>query len=227
MSKYSYSRFLDDCEALIKLSKHQNNKGGECFGQWQRREGLQKHLPGNCFLVSSDNVRLLDHYVEASPAENAAGTPDEEFNVVDEAALSFSPPEKYAFHFRFHIVFHTLYQSPVLYFSVSRENGQEITTKELLQTISMRCKAIKQFVSIGEHPVLHSLYYFVHPCETLETMRLLLDSDAQSPNFLLSWLTIMQPITGFNATKWYAEEPRSRSSVKETENSVSYQQKIE
>lgn len=24
-------------------------------------------------------MRLLDHYVEASPAENAAGTPDEEF----------------------------------------------------------------------------------------------------------------------------------------------------
>lgn len=53
MSKYSYSRFLDDCEALIKLSKHQNNKGGECFGQWQRREGLQK--------VSFDQFRNSAH----------------------------------------------------------------------------------------------------------------------------------------------------------------------
>nr|CCA22817.1 conserved hypothetical protein [Albugo laibachii Nc14] len=222
MEKYSYSSYLKDCKALMKLSKCRRNDGGKYFGQWQLREGLRKHLPGNTFLVSSDNVRYVEHRNETSSPFDGEETV-EEASFADQATLHFSASEKHACYFEFHIVYHTLYQSPVLYFGTSRADGQELSTQEILQVISPSCKDIKQFISIGDHPILESFYHFVHPCETLETMRLLLESDTDfskgisDQNYLLSWLTLMQPVTGICALEWFAEELESNLSLPDTE----------
>uniref|UniRef100_K3XAD0 Ubiquitin-like-conjugating enzyme ATG10 n=1 Tax=Globisporangium ultimum (strain ATCC 200006 / CBS 805.95 / DAOM BR144) TaxID=431595 RepID=K3XAD0_GLOUD len=108
----------------------------------------------------------------------------------------------------FHIVYHVIYQTPVLYFRVTRLDGTPVRISAQIGGLRLPgSKADSTFVSVEEHPVLGTPFWFLHPCETSAAMELLLHqqcpasetaSDPPYPKYLLAWLSLVQPLTRIN-----------------------------
>uniref|UniRef100_M4B3U6 Ubiquitin-like-conjugating enzyme ATG10 n=1 Tax=Hyaloperonospora arabidopsidis (strain Emoy2) TaxID=559515 RepID=M4B3U6_HYAAE len=113
-----------------------------------------------------------------------------------------------------HIVYHTIYQTPVLYFRVFAVDGAPLCASVITRDVEFsgsNCRST--FVAMEEHPVLGKPFSFLHPCETAVAMQLLLaqvNSDSVSttwsavdvPLYLASWLSLVQPfITRLMATE--------------------------
>lgn len=109
----------------------------------------------------------------------------------------------------FHIVYHTIYQTPVLYFRASRLDGSPVRVDEHVSRLQLPgSKATSTFVSMEEHPVLGTPFWFLHPCETTAAMELLLKQRSdkstadplqqQQAPYLLAWLSLVAPVTQIN-----------------------------
>lgn len=107
----------------------------------------------------------------------------------------------------FHIVYHVIYQTPVLYFRATRVDGTPVRYEpsDALHLAGMSSSASGRrtaVVSMEEHPVLGTPFSFLHPCETSTAMDLLLSEATQqqqtqekAPVYLLAWLSLVQPLT--------------------------------
>lgn len=114
----------------------------------------------------------------------------------------------------FHIVFHTVYQTPVLYFRAARLDGSPFPVACHVSTLQLPGSRLgaSTVASMEEHSVLGTPFWFLHPCETAAAMELLMQQQQQAPNliertpsskdseagpaYLLSWLSLVVPLTG-------------------------------
>ncbi|KAG2521811.1 hypothetical protein JM18_003847 [Phytophthora kernoviae] len=116
----------------------------------------------------------------------------------------------------FHIVYHTIYQTPVLYFRVAAIDGTPLPANIVTRGIQFPGSSNHStFVAMEEHPVLGKPFSFLHPCETAGAMQLLQaevqctpKAEAQLavevPHYLASWLSLVQPLTGISPVEYYA-----------------------
>lgn len=108
----------------------------------------------------------------------------------------------------FHIVYHVIFQTPVLYFRATRVDGTPVRydPSDALHLAGMSTSASGRrtaVVSMEEHPVLGTPFSFLHPCETSAAMDLLVGEPTQkqqqpqkkAPVYLLAWLSLVQPLT--------------------------------
>lgn len=101
----------------------------------------------------------------------------------------------------FHIVYHVIYQTPVLYFRVVKLDGSPFRVDAHVGGLHLPgSKSESTVVSMEEHPVLGTPFWFLHPCETSSAMQLLMQQsetcgDIDQPSFLLAWLSLVAPLT--------------------------------
>jgi len=100
---------------------------------------------------------------------------------------------------KYHIVYNEVFQVPTLYFNIYDGNNQLLQPDQVVQVF----KLIGQergfipksdefnpytFITQGEHPVLQTIYYYIHPCETKSLMQ----SIGSNPkNYVYSWLSFI------------------------------------
>ncbi|KAF1790345.1 Autophagy-related protein 3 [Phytophthora cactorum] len=172
-----------------------------------------KHLDGNSYLVSTGNVR---QYRSDAGADSVTTTKelggdivlDEEDNWMGEneaqtTVLQSGDVETALLEF--HIVYHTILPDAVTRdVQFPGSNGRST------------------FVAMEEHPVLGKPFSFLHPCETAAAMQLLqaqlqssstaeASPDSEVPQYLTSWLSLVQPLTGISPLDYYSQEGRGTS----------------
>uniref|UniRef100_A0AAV1U0X8 Ubiquitin-like-conjugating enzyme ATG10 n=1 Tax=Peronospora matthiolae TaxID=2874970 RepID=A0AAV1U0X8_9STRA len=227
----SYETFCVEGELLRRRSRELaigQNVGFETgVATWEWRQGERPHLEGNSYLVSSENARsylsITDGKSEVSTEhfgddvkeleqliEEDICADDEEMQTTmqcqqDETAL-----------LELHIVYHTIYQTPVLYFRVFAVDGTPLRASVITGDMEFSGSSCRStFIAMEEHPVLGKPFSFLHPCETAAAMRLLLaqvNSDSvlatwspvDVPVYLASWLSLVQPVTGISPRDYYA-----------------------
>jgi ubiquitin-like-conjugating enzyme ATG10 len=86
--------------------------------------------------------------------------------------------------YEFHIVYQTIYQTPVLYFQVTSLDGLPIPFSTSSQNnhglLLPGTNQKRLLISMEMHPVIGLPFYFLHPCETSNAMELLLSSSSSS-----------------------------------------------
>ncbi|KAL7574936.1 hypothetical protein ACA910_010760 [Epithemia clementina (nom. ined.)] len=107
----------------------------------------------------------------------------------------------------FSIVYSHTFQCPILYFRVDHLNGAAETSRDMIvkslssQHHQNHVEDTWEFVSVEEHPIHKSPYFILHPCQTQERMKILMQAtgrrDANPPGFrLLSWMSMILPAVG-------------------------------
>lgn len=106
----------------------------------------------------------------------------------------------------FHIVYHVIYQTPVLYFRVAKLDGSPFRVDTHVGGLHLPgSKSESTVVSMEEHPVLGAPFWFLHPCETSSAMQLLMqqrEEDLDQPSFVLAWLSLVAPLTHINPASY-------------------------
>ncbi|KAK1946943.1 Peroxisomal membrane protein 2 [Phytophthora citrophthora] len=192
----SYDQFCVEAELLQRKSHEVASKqevGSEgSVATWQWRHGNRQHLDGDSYLVSTGNVKQY-----CSSVNNENVEMDKELGDIDELLASDEdqmtieqPQDTKTALLEFHIVYHTIYQTPVLYFQACAVDGTPLPASTILHDVQFPgSNGRTTFVAMEEHPVLGKPFSFLHPCETAEAMRLLqgqLQSteDLQVPHYL-------------------------------------------
>ncbi|EEY68749.1 uncharacterized protein PITG_19126 [Phytophthora infestans T30-4] len=191
----SYRRFCAEADLLQKRSHEIASKqqvgSGKGVATWEWKHGNRQHLDGDSYLLDGDIDELLQ-----------VGRIEQSRNV--ETAL-----------LEFHIVYHTIYQTPVLYFRVQAVDGTPVNSNIVTRDLQFPgSNGRSTFVAMEEHPVLGKPFSCLHPCETATAMQLLLaqlqarSTEASSytnvPQYLVSWLSLVQPLTEISPLDYYS-----------------------
>ncbi|CAH0522697.1 unnamed protein product [Peronospora belbahrii] len=220
----SYKRFCIEAELLQKrsheIASRQQVGDERCIATWECRYGKRQHLDGNLYLVSSGNTRLYRSTKdnESVRIDMKRGQDIDELLQIgeynwtsgDNDQTTLQPQEVETALLEFHIVYHTIYQTPVLYFRASAVDGRPLPSEDVTHDVAFPgSNGRSMLISMEEHPVLGKPFSFLHPCETAAAMQLLqaqkakTDSSTKSlsemevevPRYLLSWLSLVQPMT--------------------------------
>ena len=116
----------------------------------------------------------------------------------------------------FSVVFHEIWRVPTLYFDVNGSDGTPITREEVVRLVSdsMTEEQSWDFISQEEHPMTGSPSFFLHPCQTVAKMELLLLQEQHNLCPLLSWMSMILPSVGcsINAVVYHEAMKRMSSS---------------
>ncbi|KAG3095655.1 hypothetical protein PI125_g16197 [Phytophthora idaei] len=227
----SNERFCVEADLLQKRSHELASKQtvgcGKCVATWEWRHGNRQHLDGNSYLVSTGNVR---QYRSDAGADSVTTTKelggdidelllDEEDNWMgdNEAQTTvLQSGDVETTLLEFHIVYHTIYQTPVLYFRALAVDGTPLNANAVTRDVQFPgSNGRSTFVAMEEHPVLGKPFSFLHPCETAAAMQLLqvqlqssstaeASPDSEVPQYLTSWLSLVQPLTGISPPDYYS-----------------------
>lgn len=176
---------------------------------------LLKHLDGDSYLVSIGNVRQCCSSVanESFEVEKELGDIDELLATDEDHVMTKQPQDTQTALLEFHIVYHTIYQTPVLYFRAYAVDGTPLPASSVMHDVQFPgSNGRSTFVAMEEHPVLGKPFSFLHPCETAGAMQLLQEqhqstkdlSELQVPQYLASWLSLVQPLTGISPLEYYS-----------------------
>ncbi|KAI8379797.1 autophagocytosis associated protein [Radiomyces spectabilis] len=98
-----------------------------------------------------------------------------------------------------HIVYSTSYQVPVLYFNASFSDGAPLSLDDLYRyvipdTLANNLRnspiSIQGSISLTEHPVLGTPFWYIHPCNT-EALMQTIDYSITTENYIKVWLSFM------------------------------------
>ena len=131
-----------------------------------------------------DSLAAAGGVLSSQPEGNAGGggDDDDDDDVLaecallpeeDTATLRPAPRETSEVTCEVHVAYSVVYSEPVLLFNKYHAGGSMLSQDEIWQTILQRPgqgealpAGIRGHITQGEHPVLGSPFYFVHPCQT-------------------------------------------------------------
>ena len=111
-------------------------------------------------------------------------------------SLSYQLPVKTSIQFvniEIHIVFHTVYQVPVLYFNIYRPNGTRLTPLEGQDFLSFFPETdFGSFLTQTEHIFTQKPFLMIHPCKTHDFMQQFETGSGEGRAFkyLLTWFNV-------------------------------------
>lgn len=102
------------------------------------------------------------------------------------------------------------YEVPEFYFSVHRQDGSLVPfehfwpcmCRNLSLSASLVDSDVGSIVSEFEHPLLFRPFYKLHPCRTKDLMEV--HSDRLGDKYLISWLSTISSLIGFEFSHRYA-----------------------
>ncbi|TMW56273.1 hypothetical protein Poli38472_008921 [Pythium oligandrum] len=236
MATWSYEAFLAEGAALVTRSETQaatrKRYEEQDVAVWEWRHGKRPNLMGNAYLVSTGNARRMqqpddlhqgDAHVLMAETDEVVEDIDDLLALAEDDTQALAPLKDHneMVLFEFHIVFHVVYQTPVLYFRAANVDGSpvRIDANQYRNLHIPGGNARTALISLEEHPVLGTPFYFLHPCETSSAMGLLLDPatstaagnahasqedenassikkiEQPEPLYLLAWLSLVQVVT--------------------------------
>ncbi|KAI9895355.1 hypothetical protein PsorP6_018577 [Peronosclerospora sorghi] len=188
-------------------------------------DAMSKHLDGNSYLVSTGNVRQykLDGNANSVSLDKEMDEYIDELPLVDEdsirndheAQITLQNHEVNTVLLEFHIVYHSIYQTPVLYFQAVELDGTLVSTVTITRNVDFAgSNGRSTIVTLDQHPILGKPFLMLHPCETTAAMQLLqaqiqsdpsqkFSSEVEAPLYLTSWLSLVQPVTGISPFDYY------------------------
>ncbi|GMH43241.1 hypothetical protein BSKO_11163 [Bryopsis sp. KO-2023] len=200
-----YIEFEEGARALAECCSRLD---GSPSWEWlasSRKESLED---SGCLAVK--HVIYLDKNLEL-PQEKEEECDQQE----DEAGMKALPSGIDSHFYDFHVIYSHSYRVPVLWFRGQTPDGTPLGFTQILQDFPQLRSAVERMsgdsaaVSANEHPLLHTPWYFVHPCQTPSFMSLLLkeqrhpaDSEGKGGgerkglNFLVSWFSVVLPAFG-------------------------------
>jgi hypothetical protein len=146
--------------------------------------------------ITSDEDEQLDSELDESAVLNNNST-------VDFTEWSFS------------VVFHEVWRVPTLYFDVNGSDGTPINREEVVRLVSDDSMTEEQswdFISQEEHPMTGSPSFFLHQCQTVAKMELLLLQEQHNLCPLLSWMSMILPSVGCSINPIVYNEAMKRMS---------------
>ncbi|KAL9643509.1 hypothetical protein ABK040_010123 [Willaertia magna] len=98
-------------------------------------------------------------------------------------------------HCKYHVVYHPSFQVPSLFFNIYDENNQLLKLEQVINFCKENNILISKdqelntftFITQGEHPVLQTIYYYVHTCETKSFM----NDFGIVKNYIYTWLSFI------------------------------------
>jgi len=176
-------------------------------------QGAQKDL---LFETDSLTKALRDEMVEESEELQDPDAIEEDIDF-----KSFSRKNRVVGEWKFSIVFHDIWQVPVLYFQANFLDGTKCARSDILRALNINEDQSKEkqflengfreawdFISEEEHPITGMPSYFLHPCKTLERLNLIVNTlknpvpggafsydrnVASSEDLLIIWMTMILP----------------------------------
>lgn len=122
----------------------------------------------------------------------------------------------------FHVIFSPGYSAPCLYFLLFNLDGSTLNIDQTYKLIEWRTLQLGTMegiefggaISQGDHPILNSPYFFIHPCRTIEVLEtLFINNDTcttpyqlNKDNYLKFWIGIIgNPVGLVLDSKYYME----------------------
>eukprot|EP01080_Neovahlkampfia_damariscottae_P006340 gene6340-10347_t len=104
--------------------------------------------------------------------------------------------EEIFLEFEFHICYSQSYQVPILYFNVYTMDKKLLKHDEILEECLFDVENKFAFLTQGNHPHLSTIYYYLHPCKTIDFMNEVLEKKDKE-NYIKIWLGFFGSIIGY------------------------------
>lgn len=183
----SEEEFLTSARTFFALStgnvdiwelKKAPNKGNSCY--------LQKKTCQRVRIHREENSQELPHSKEVQEDSDTCST-------------STRMDEEEDLTFEYHVVYSPSYGVPVLYFNIYRQDGSLLSLSEVWSLVPEHYKDRLRnerwsFITQQEHPIVGRPYFYLHPCHTANLMKQVGLSEANKPNYILSWLSAVGPV---------------------------------
>jgi 2',3'-cyclic-nucleotide 2'-phosphodiesterase (5'-nucleotidase family) len=210
---FSKRDFDKDASSLVRaLSDAQNVVSGTFHGfrlcHWELRQSNDALYLSHPVVEVSTPINLLrstagedkelafeDHSIVADHSYAATCLPSRDINKCIDTQWAFS------------IVYSETYCVPVLYFHVQFCSGEPCSRHRVLEILHHQQEENAsnipedtwEFVSQEQHPFTNMPFFFLHPCQTSQRLRLLKISDgsAKKMNTLWTWMSMILPALGY------------------------------
>jgi ubiquitin-like-conjugating enzyme ATG10 len=115
---------------------------------------------------------------------------------IDEDCLNNQTNFENFLEFEYHILYSQIYQVPVLYFNVyDLKDGKLLKQDEVISECStFEVENKFCFITQGQHPILSSMFFYLHPCQTSEFMN---EKNVKKENYIVSWLSFFGSMIGY------------------------------
>jgi len=188
-------QFLLECDALLALSLSSAQDEalrlrGLCSWSWLERPDFPalKCLTRTVQVQNRTNQPVLEETV----------LDENDFTLVEEEDESLAPstPAMTAHTSQQYIVYSATYSVPAFYFTLHDAGGAPLTLDALLRTRLFHAPSelpgsgLFPLLSQGDHPVLGTPCWYLHPCETSTAMEELLRASEPRP-WLEVWLMLI------------------------------------
>lgn len=104
----------------------------------------------------------------------------------------------------YNVVYSDSYQVPVMYFTISRQDGSLLDYKETLSNlVGIAADDLNQVVNQVDHPILFRPFFMIHPCKTKQFMEP--HKNLNPHHYLICWLSTVGSILGLELDKRFAD----------------------
>lgn len=192
----SWKKFLECANHLLSVSNSISDGWSLC--------GKDNFSPSpeNCYLVKKDTKPIIP--IELQSQYN---TLECEENIdCDPLSVEGSGGNKENLIWEYHILYSPSYGVPVLYFNVRNTAGRLLSLDQIWATLNVPSEILAEkwsFVSQQEHPILLRPFFFLHPCKSIEILKV---SENSKVNPLVTWLSSIANIVHLNVELDYGKE---------------------
>ncbi|KAI0921887.1 hypothetical protein AcW1_004257 [Taiwanofungus camphoratus] len=176
-------QFEKACKAYI--NEYHNNSGLLALGGYPRGWAWKEYASMSCIGYMSRSVLFPHKFAEDYWREHGQGL-DAELDVIDDSTSAASNiPDVLTWNQ--YVAYSASYQVPAFYFTIHQSNGVPLPLTEILKTPLFRPQSLPETItasfglsdpessfallSQGDHPVLGTPSWYLHPCHTSEAVK--------------------------------------------------------
>ena len=152
------------------------------------------------YCVKKNHYRTKKIIEEPSQNEDEVELEEMEEELDDSSISNQTNFDNYL-EFEYHICYNQSYQVPVLYFNAySMKDKKLLKHNEILKECLIETENKYSFLTQGNHPILSTVFYYLHPCKTIEFMNEILkdqQEDELKDNYIQIWLSLFGSIIGY------------------------------
>ena len=206
MTMWTETSFASEAKALIgdnarRIDSSSLYDDDDFLSDWElnEKEGLSE--------LTTSFIR-----VDRSCSDGNSDSPDHDGNILQDDHVVVIPQrndsDEMELCWRLSIVYRDTWQCPVLYFRVEHLYGSLVLSHESVIEMLRRhhhqnhVEDPWEFVSLDEHPIHNTPFFFLHPCQTEARLRLLTTNRQKETNppgaLLLSWMSMILPSIGMS-----------------------------
>jgi ubiquitin-like-conjugating enzyme ATG10 len=168
----------------------------------------QVHCLAREFIFSNNNSEQCD----IDDDETLEDIDEEDVSVIPSCTVSTtSSNDTIPICFKYHILFSESFQVPVLYFNAYNAQDSSLLSREQVLNFVTNENQKKSglipsedlnpytMITQGEHLILGTIFYYIHPCETANLMDMVLSTSTTGTlNYIVSWLSFFGRLVSLN-----------------------------